>query len=120
MVLAGMATPVLDCIHPSTRGLGKIGASSKSGLAIYANLSSEGFAEFRAVLSGPATAVSGMVDLAKRPGPSEVGYAATRRALELSAPEPLMATRSRYLWSKPEANYGANRRASHQTGWCKP
>ncbi len=39
-------------------------------------MSSEGFAEFMAILSGPAVAVPEMVDLAERPAPWEPGYAA--------------------------------------------
>ncbi len=38
-------------------------------------MSPEGFADFMAVLSGPATAVPEMVDLAKRAAPWEPGYA---------------------------------------------
>lgn len=38
-------------------------------------MSAEGFADFMAVLSGPATPVPEMVDLAKRPAPWEPGYA---------------------------------------------
>ncbi len=41
-------------------------------------MSPEGFADFMAVLSGPATAVPEMVDLAKRPAPWEPGYAPKR------------------------------------------
>lgn len=36
----------------------------------------EGFADFMAVLSGPATPVPEMVELAKRPAPWESGYEA--------------------------------------------
>jgi uncharacterized protein (DUF1778 family) len=36
----------------------------------------EGFADFMAVLSGPATSVPEMVNLAKRPAPWEPGYVA--------------------------------------------
>lgn len=38
-------------------------------------MSPGGFADFLAVLSGPATPVPEMVDLAKRPAPWERGYA---------------------------------------------
>jgi uncharacterized protein (DUF1778 family) len=38
-------------------------------------MSPEGFADFLAVLSGPATPVPEMVDLAKRPAPWEPGHA---------------------------------------------
>jgi uncharacterized protein (DUF1778 family) len=38
----------------------------------------EGFADFMAVLSGPATAVPEIVDLAKRPAPWEPGYVIKR------------------------------------------
>ena len=38
-------------------------------------MSPEGFADFMAVLSGPAASVPEMVDLAKRPAPWEPGYA---------------------------------------------
>ncbi len=37
-------------------------------------MSAEGFADFMAVLSGPATAAPAMVDLARRPAPWEPGY----------------------------------------------
>jgi len=37
-------------------------------------MSAEGFVEFTAVLSAPATAVPEMVELAKRPAPWEPGY----------------------------------------------
>jgi uncharacterized protein (DUF1778 family) len=37
-------------------------------------MSPEGFADFVAVLSGPATPVSELVELAKRPAPWEPGY----------------------------------------------
>ena len=37
-------------------------------------MSAEGFAEFLAILSGPAAPVPEMVDLAKRPAPWEPGY----------------------------------------------
>lgn len=37
-------------------------------------MSAEGFADFMAVLSGPATPVPEMVDLAKRPAPWEPGH----------------------------------------------
>ncbi|RWO24457.1 DUF1778 domain-containing protein [Mesorhizobium sp.] len=39
-------------------------------------MNSEGFADFMAVLSGPATPVPEMVELVKRPAPWEPGYAA--------------------------------------------
>jgi uncharacterized protein (DUF1778 family) len=39
-------------------------------------MSPEGFADFMAVLSGPATPVPEMVELAKRPAPWESGYVA--------------------------------------------
>jgi hypothetical protein len=39
-------------------------------------MSREGFAEFMAVLSGPATPVPEMVEVAKRPAPWAPGYAA--------------------------------------------
>ncbi|BBF93723.1 DUF1778 domain-containing protein [Blastochloris tepida] len=41
-------------------------------------MSPEGFADFMAALSGPATAVPEMVDCAKRPAPWEPGYVAKR------------------------------------------
>ena len=41
-------------------------------------MSPEGFADFMAALSGPATAVPEMVELAKRPAPWEPGYVAKR------------------------------------------
>jgi uncharacterized protein (DUF1778 family) len=41
-------------------------------------MSAEGFVEFMAVLSAPATAVPEMVELAKRPAPWEPGYIARR------------------------------------------
>ena len=41
-------------------------------------MSSEGFADFMAVLSGSAAPVPEMVDLAKRTAPWEPGYAAKR------------------------------------------
>lgn len=39
-------------------------------------MNSEGFADFMAVLSGPATPVPEMVELMKRPAPWEPGYVA--------------------------------------------
>jgi uncharacterized protein (DUF1778 family) len=39
-------------------------------------MSPEGFADFMAVLSGPATSVPEMVELANRPAPWESGYVA--------------------------------------------
>ena len=39
-------------------------------------MSAEGFAEFSAILSGPADPVPEMVDLVKRPAPWEPGYLA--------------------------------------------
>ncbi|RWM91621.1 MAG: DUF1778 domain-containing protein [Mesorhizobium sp.] len=39
-------------------------------------MNSEGFADFMAVLSGPATPVPEMVELVKRPAPWEPGYVA--------------------------------------------
>ncbi|RWO01014.1 DUF1778 domain-containing protein [Mesorhizobium sp.] len=39
-------------------------------------MNSEGFADFMAVLSGPATPVPDMVELVKRPAPWEPGYVA--------------------------------------------
>jgi uncharacterized protein (DUF1778 family) len=41
-------------------------------------MSPEGFADFMAALSGPATEVPEMVELAKRPAPWEPGYVAKR------------------------------------------
>jgi len=41
-------------------------------------MSPEGFADFIAVLSGPATPAPEMVDVAKRPAPWEPGYAPRR------------------------------------------
>ena len=41
-------------------------------------MSPEGFAEFMSALSGPATAVPEMVELARRPAPWEPDYAARR------------------------------------------
>jgi uncharacterized protein (DUF1778 family) len=41
-------------------------------------MSPEGFAEFMSALSGPATPVPAMVELARRPAPWEPGYAARR------------------------------------------
>jgi uncharacterized protein (DUF1778 family) len=37
-------------------------------------MSAEGFADFMAILSGPAASVPEMVELAKRPAPWESGY----------------------------------------------
>jgi uncharacterized protein (DUF1778 family) len=41
-------------------------------------MSPEGFSEFMAALSGPASPVPGIVELAERPAPWEPGYAAKR------------------------------------------
>ena len=41
-------------------------------------MSPEGFAEFLSALSGPATPVAEMVELARRPAPWEPGYVARR------------------------------------------
>lgn len=41
-------------------------------------MSPEGFADFLAVLSGPATPVPELVDVAKRPAPWEPGYGPKR------------------------------------------